>query len=525
MDPRARDVTHAGADGECIVDSASYDWQHGFQMPPWNELVIYEMHMATFPDNPCSKENLFAAATADLDHLADLGVNAVHILPMGEFPGDDSWGYNPAFPFAIESAYGRGADLKSFIDAAHSHGIAVIMDVVYNHFGQPDEGTWQFDPWIPQWEGQDMGGVYYYPDWRARTPWGAKNRPDYGRSEVRDFIRDNALMWLHEFRADGLRFDAVSFIRTVDGRDEAPGSPADLGSGWNLLKWIHDSIRSEIPWKLTIAEDLQNNSWVTKSTGEGGAGFASQWEAGFVHAIRDAVIAPFDEYRNLNAVAGSISFRYNGDPFQRVIYSESHDEAAHSNNKKRLVDAIAPGDAGGWHARKRSTLAMAVVMTSPGIPMIFQGQEINEWVPFGDRNRIDWTKLNTYRGIFLLHRDLIRLRRNWFNNTRGLGGQHVNVFHIGQDGVIAYHRWRDGGPGDDVVVILNFSVRTYTDYRIGLPREGQWHVRFNSDWTGYGPDFQDTPSFGPWAEGNGMHALGASGRLSLGPYTCLIISQ
>lgn len=526
MDPRARDVTHTGWDGACVINDPAFDWRHSFTMPPWNELVIYEMHLGTFPDNPAPHGGLFDAAIRELDYLRDLGINAIHLLPAAEFPVDSSWGYNPAFPFSVESAYGRPSDLKRFIDAAHALGIAVILDVVYNHFGPNDEGTWQFDPWTPYWDGEDMGGIYYYPDWRAKTPWGKKNRPDYGRREVREFLRDNALMWTHEFRADGLRFDAVNYIRTVDGREEAPESPASLGGwGWNLLRWINDEIRHSQSWKITIAEDMQGNAWITKGTPDGGAGFGSQWDAGFVHPVRRALTQAYDEDRNVWEIRDAIHNRYNGDAFQRVIYSESHDEAAHSNGKTRLVDAIKPGDAGGWHAKKRSTLGAALMLTVPGIPMICQGQEINEWIPFGDTNRMDWRKLDWFAGIHALYRDLIRLRRNWHNNTRGLRGQHVNVFHVGDDRMLAYHRWDAGGPGDDVIIVLNFSTRGYPDYRIGFPRPGPWWVRFNSDWNGYSPDFGNFRAYDTNADWGRYQDMPCSGTIGIGPYSAIILSQ
>jgi 1,4-alpha-glucan branching enzyme len=333
-------------------------------------------------------------------------------------------------------------------------------------------------------------------------------------------------MWTHEFRADGLRFDATNYIRTVDGREEAIDSPANLdGWGWNLLRWINDEVFRIQPWKITIAEDMQQNAAITRSTADGGAGFSSQWDAGFVHPIRRALIQVRDDDRNVWELRDAIYHLYNGDAFQRVIYTESHDEAAASNGKTRLVDAIAPGDAGGWYAKKRSTLGIALTLTAPGIPMICQGQEINEWIPFGDANRMDWRKLDWFAGINLLFRDLIRLRRNWFNNTRGLRGQHVNVFHTGDDRVLAYHRWDQGGPGDDVVVVLNFANRSYGEYRIGFPRPGPWWVRLNSDWNGFSPDFGNFNSYNTTANWGELQGMPCSGNIGIGPYSAIILSQ
>jgi len=527
IDPRALAVTNSVGNGVIVDDQ--YDWQHPFQAPPWNEMVVYEMHTRTFPDDPTNNETLFEElmSAENVSYLRELGINTLLILPTAEFAGDISWGYNPAHIYAIESSYGGPRKFKEFVDRAHGHGFAVLLDVVYNHFGPSDidHSVWQFDEWHEEWDGP-TGGIYFYNDWRARTPWGQKNRPDYGRGDVRRFIRDNALMWLQDYRVDGLRFDMTVYIRNVDGIDgDAPGDARNLGgSGWSLLQWINDDIDRSQPWKITMAEDLQGNPSVTKDTGAGGIGFDSQWDAFFVHPVRRALVALDDGERDMAAMRFAIEHRPNGSPWQRVIYTESHDEVAASNGKRRLPEDIHPGKADSWESKKRSTLGAAMVFTSAGIPMIFQGQEILEWIPFGD-DRMDWDKYDRFRGIYHLYRDLIRLRRNWFDNTRGLRGTNVNVFHAGDDKVVAFHRWDQGGAGDDVVVVLNFSSRTFPSYTIGFPRAGDWHVRFNSDWNGYSPDFGNTSSYDTTAGGHGMQSMPCSGHVGIGPYSAIILSQ
>ncbi|HEY7768345.1 alpha-amylase family glycosyl hydrolase, partial [Longimicrobium sp.] len=201
IDPRARQVTNSV--GNAIVVDPGFAWRvENFQAPPWDEVVVYQMHLATFPDAPVDGSDLFADVLSDenIRYLKELGVNTLLLLPTGEFPGDHSWGYNPAHIFAVESYYGGPHALKRFVDRAHEHGLAVWLDVVYNHFGPNDLSIWQFDGWFEHWNGGEMGGIYFYNDWRAHTPWGEKNRPDYGRGEVRSFICDNALMWLEEYR-------------------------------------------------------------------------------------------------------------------------------------------------------------------------------------------------------------------------------------------------------------------------------------------------------------------------------------
>ena len=325
-------------------------------------------------------------------------------MPPFEFAGDISWGYNPAHLFAIESAYGGPDAFKQFVREAHAHGIAVIVDVVYNHLGPSDLDLWRFDGWA---EG-DGGGIYFYNDERAVTPWGA-TRPDYGRGEVRTFLRDSAMTWLEEFRCDGLRFDATVHIRTVEGYPARPGSVA-LPDGWSFLAWINDEIRARQPWKITIAEDLEDDPILVTPTADGGAGFGAQWDAGFIRRVRPALEAADDAARDMKQVAAAIVGEGRGEALSRVIYTESHDEVA--NGLARVPEAITPGGADGWWAKKRAVLGSALVLTSPGIPMLFQGQELLE-DRLVRRRRVAsiGRRPSTNRGILRLHRDLIALRR------------------------------------------------------------------------------------------------------------------
>jgi 1,4-alpha-glucan branching enzyme len=196
-----------------------------------------------------------------------------------------------------------------------------------------------------------------------------------------------------------------------------------------------------------------------------------------------------------------------------------------------MPEKIHPGHADSWESKKRSTLAAALALTAPGIPMLFQGQEFLEWGTWSDNPAnnpnamLDWSKKQTFRGIFELYRRLVSLRRNRDGNTRGLTGQHVNVFHVNHGAkVVAYHRWMNGGPGDDVIVVANLANRAYDSYNIGLPRGGPWSLRFNSDWSGYDPGFSDK-GYDTAAEPGGNHGLPFNGNVALGPYGVIILSQ
>ena len=515
--PYASEVVNSS--GNAIIHDPTFDWTgDSFTMPPWNELVIYEMHVGTFNDIPGHGPGTFDAIIPKLPYLRDLGINTIEIMPVSEFSMDYSWGYNPSQPFSVESALGGPQGLYRFVKAAHAHEIAVLLDVVYNHCGPGDLDLWRFDGWS---DAEHEGGIYFYDHGRAQTPWGA-TRPDYGRREVRQYFHDNALFWLNKYRLDGLRFDSVVNIRNRNGKNN--DEVGDLADGWGFLQWINDEVRASQPWKLTIAEDLQNNEWITKETSAGGAGFNSQWDAGFVHPVRSTLIAASDSQRDMGALRDALYHRYNGDALQRVIYTESHDEVA--NGKSRVPEEIWPGNADSWYARKRSILGAAMVFTAPGIPMIFQGQEFLEDGYFQDTTPLDWTRLQAFHGIYLLYRDLIRLRRNWRDETRGLRGQHLHVHHVNDtDKVIAFHRWERGGPGDDVVVVANFADRRYISYTLGIPRSGRWRVRFNSDWQGYSDDFDNTPGYDTMADDGAMDNMPFQANVGVGPYSVLILSQ
>lgn len=516
-DPYAHEVTRS--DGDCIVvDPAAFSVGPHFRLPTLDNLVIYELHLGTYNDQPGGSPGNLQTAINRLPHLVELGVNAIQVMPLAEFPGAFSWGYNPSDIFAVESDYGGPRWFAAFVQAAHDHGLAVIVDVVYNHLGPNDLDLFQFDGWHEF----GMGGIYFYNDWRAWTPWGERNRPDYGRPEVRAFLRDNAVNWLESFGVDGLRWDMTVFIRTVRGDTGNPHE--ELFDGWRLMRGINGEVRVRWPEKICIAEDMRDDPMLTRSDLDGGAGFHAQWGAGFVHTVRDTVITGRDEDRSMTSLATAIVAGYDGDAFRRIIYTESHDEVA--NGKARVPYEIWPSNAGSWFSRKRSTLGAAVVFTAPGVPMLFQGQEFLEDEWFRDSDPLDWNKKAIFHGIFLLYRDLIRIRLGRDGGFGGLRGHGVNVFHINDgDKLIAYHRWDRGGPGDDVVVILNFANRRYDAYTLGFPRGGAWKVRFNSDWSGYSLDFGDQPGHDAVACTGSRDGLGFYGTVGIGPYTALILTQ
>jgi 1,4-alpha-glucan branching enzyme len=516
IDPRARRMTNSVGNG-IVYDPTAFDWgDHHFDTPHWDDLVIYELHVGTFSEGMHGEPGTLDGVRRRLPYLRQLGVGAIQLMPPYEFAGDRSWGYNPAFPFAVESTYGGPDELKELVKAAHAHGIAVILDVVYNHFGPSDLDLWRFDGWS---EG-DKGGIYFYQDERSSTPWG-ETRPDYGRQDVREFIRDNVLQWLDEFRVDGLRWDATAWISSISGAGH--GAPDAIPEGWRLMADINAEMAQRYPGRLMIAEDLRADRAITTPAAEGGAGFGAQWDGAFVHAVRAALTAVTDEDRDIGAVAAVVSAEPEA-ALARVIYTESHDEDA--NGSARVPEEIWPGYADSWASRKRASLGAAVVLTAPGIPMLFQGQELIEGRWFSDEDPVDWDLRHTRRGLLRLHADLIGLRRNQGGITAGLRGRGVQVHHVDPaNRLLAWHRWQQGGPRDDVVVVASFSVEPRTDERIGVPRTGRWRVRFNSDWDGYDPEFETVEALDAEAQPIPWDGMAQSIAVSVGPYSALVLSQ
>jgi 1,4-alpha-glucan branching enzyme len=234
--------------------------------------------------------------------------------------------------------------------------------------------------------------------------------------------------------------------------------------------------------------------------------------------LRRALDAIDDSYRHLGELSGMLERRYSGDAFRRVIYSDSHDSAA-NDGAARLSEEISPGNPGSLYSRRRSLLATAIVMTAPGVPMLLQGQEFLEGGSFTDWRALDWERAEKLSGIVEANKHLIALRRNLYGNSRGLIGQSFTITHLNEENkVMAYHRWDRGGPGDDVIVLMNLANKTYENYLINIPRDGTWKVRFNSDWKGYSPEFSGIGS-------KDVAAESGVAPVTIGPYSVLILSQ
>ncbi|MBC8785240.1 malto-oligosyltrehalose trehalohydrolase [Pseudomonas fluorescens] len=337
-----------------VVDPLAYQWRHpNWQGRPWHEAVIYELHVGV--------QGGYAAVEQQLPRLAELGVTAIELMPLAQFPGERNWGYDGVLPYAPHSSYGSPEQLKALIDSAHEHGLAVILDVVYNHFG-PDGN----------YLGQYAKGFFQEA---VHTPWGAGI--DFDRREVRDFFLDNALMWLLEYRFDGLRLDAVHAI-------DNPG----------FLKQLAHRVRQQVDsgrhvW-LVLENELNQASLLKHD-------FNAQWNDDFHNVLHVLLTGETDAYYSdfaanpTDKLARCLGegFIYQGHttrhghergepsgdlpPSAFVAFLQNHDQIGNRALGERLHQLCSP------QALKAAT---TLLLMSPMIPLMFMGDETNASEPF-----------------------------------------------------------------------------------------------------------------------------------------------
>ena len=440
-DPVSRSQPYGVHAPSQVVDPEAFVWSD----QDWKgvrlcDYIFYELHIGTF-----TGEGTFASAISKLAHLRDLGITAVELMPVGEFPGARNWGYDQVDLFAPHSAYGGAEGLKTFVDACHYEGLAVVLDVVYNHVGPEGNYLAEFGP--------------YYTD-QYRTPWGrAINFDGAGSDGVRRFVIDNALYWLTEYHIDGLRVDAIHGIFDF--------------SAHHILAELRDRFHREAAQlgreASIIAESDLNDVRVLNPHTTGGYAFDAQWLDEFHHAVRTyvtganrAYLAGFGELRHIKKAitegfvhdGGYSAFRrrHFGTssrdlPGQRfVAFIQNHDQIANTSQGARLSHLI---------PMEQYKIAVALLLCSPCLPLLFMGEEFAEANPFlyftshgdpglarlvsegrwkefeeftiaGDfvdpqspeafeRSKISWNLLHEprHRAVLDFYRQLIELRKHW----------------------------------------------------------------------------------------------------------------
>ena len=382
------------------------------------------------------------------------------LMPITEFDYYQSWGYNPIHHWGPELSYGAPDDLKYVVDTLHHNGIAVLTDIVYNHFSPTGNFLWQYD-----------GSQAYFNIPDVQTPWGSQAA--FGKDPVRDYFADNVLYWLGEYHVDGFRMDATRYMR--DNYIFPGGQPA----GWSLMQRINWNIFNRRADALSIAEELPNEPMITTPSASGGAGFNSQWHMAFRDSVRQATFDAAFGNPNMGAIANAINDGAYPSKTALVRYIESHDEAAQG----RLAPLIDSNDHYSVWVKGRSKLAQGLTLLAPGIPMFLQGGEWLEDTAFGSNlaNRIDWAKAGNRAPIVQFFHDCIQVRRHNCGFRSDAGYQ---VHHIDDTAnVLAFHRWCTNG--NDLIVVANYSNSDLYNYRVGLPQAGTWYEILNSQSAAY----------------------------------------
>ncbi len=474
-DARARALDPSDNLNSIIVDPFGYAWvTNDFVTPALDDLIIYQLHVGTFagrndPMGATPFPSRYVDVAARAGHLGELGVTAVMLNPITEFPGDLSAGYNPITAWAPEWKYGSPDDFKAMVDALHAEGIAVLLDVVWNHFSFDDNYLWFYD-----------GSQIYFDTPQVDTPWGAQ--ADFDADEVRDYYAHSAHLWLDEYRVDGFRMDATAYM-TI---------PPQEAAGWSLMQRLNDEVDNRWIDKIVIAEQLPDDPWITRPTSLGGAGFDSQYFDAFTDRLReellDAAFGDPEMWKIRDIINGGGTYL---DGSSVTTYLELHDEAWPTSGGGRIVKAIDPTfPHDDEYAKGRTKLAQGLVLFAPGVPAMLQGAEWLEDTDFGTDtgNRIDWSKKTTYADVFRFFQDAIALRRSESAFRASAAWQ---VFHLNESGnVLAFRRFDGEGA---FVVVVNVSNTDFASYRVGVPSPGDWAERLNSEAATYGGDGPENP--------------------------------
>jgi len=460
-------------------------------------LAIYEVHLGSWRRGDGNRMLSYRELAEQLvDYVREMGFTHIELLPVMEYPLDESWGYQTVGYFAPTSRHGTPQDFMYFVDYCHQHGIGVILDWVPAHFPSDAHGLAYFD------------GTHLYehddPRLREHPDWGTRIF-NYGRSEVRNFLLNSALFWLEKYHADGLRVDAVASMLYLDySRKPGQWIPNRYGGNENLeaidlIKRFNELAHQEHPGVLTIAEESTAWPAVSRPTHLGGLGFSLKWNMGWMHDIlvyfsKEAIHRKY-HHHNLTF---SLLYAFT----ENFVLVLSHDEVVHG---KRALLAKMPGDVWQQFANLRSLYAFQ--MTHPGKKMLFMGGEIGQWNEWNSQQSLDWNLLDyiPHQQVRRLVADLNHLYQaepSLYEVDFEWQGFEWIDFHDTDNSVVAYQR-RARDPNNHVVVVCNFTPVPRERYHIGVPASCFYREVLNTDAAQYGgsgttnsPGRQATPM--PW---------------------------
>ncbi len=523
-----------GIDGASqVMDHSRFEWHdNDWRGVPLERMIIYEIHVGTF-----TPEGTFRAIIPRLEDLRSLGITAIELMPLAQFPGERNWGYDGAYPYAVQNSYGGPEGLRELVDAAHTSGLAVILDAVYNHIGSEGSHLSDFGPYFTS---------------KYNIMWGrAFNFDDAGSDEVKNLFIENALSWFRDWHIDGLRLDASDAIKDTSAKhfleelaERTEGLSDEHGRKYYLM-----------------AETDLNDARLIRPRHLGGYGIDAQWCDDFHHALHTLLTGEtrgyYIDFGTIEDMAHALRYGYvyrwkyslyrkrrHGSPVhdrpshQFVVFSQNHDQVGNRGGSQRLVEIA------GFEAAK---VAAAVVLLSPRVPLIFMGEEYAETSPFfffaehknpamiagawkgrkqtlehfgwdGDppdpqsadtfrQSKLDWDKRHGGRHKTMLefYRTLLDLRAAVPAITN-LSSDTLEAFGSEEDRLLVFRRWHDSS---HVCCVINFSDADVTLHS-ELP-QGGWKKILDSASDKWGGPGSEAPE-----------NLGAGSQITLRPTSIVV---
>lgn len=481
-DPYARRCEHPPNTASVVWDD-DYQWtddkwmqkreKHNALNAPYS---VYEVHLGSWKRQ--IEENRFLSYTELADELVayvkDMNFTHVELMPIMEFPYDPSWGYQLTGYFAPTSRFGYPEEFKLLVDKLHQNDIGIILDWVPSHFPEDAHGLGFFDGSCLYEHPDKRKG--YHPDWKSLIF-------NYGRNEVKSFLISNAIFWLDQYHADGLRVDAVASMLFLDySRDEGEWEPNQFGGRENLdaiafMKEMNEAVYSSFPDVQTIAEESTSFPMVSKPTFIGGLGFGMKWMMGWMHdTLQYFAKEPIYRKHHQNDLTFSMTYAFT----ENFMLPLSHDEVVYG---KHSILGRMPGDE--WQRFANLRLLYSYMFTHPGAKLLFQGAEFGQSSEWNFQESLDWHLLEykPHLGVQSLIKDLNKLYKKepaLYDKQFSAEGFEWIDYNDSENSVLTYIRKADN-PENNLIIACNMTPVPRENYRIGLPSKGVLKEIFNSD--------------------------------------------
>ncbi|KAB8152954.1 1,4-alpha-glucan branching protein GlgB [Kordia sp. TARA_039_SRF] len=481
-DPYARRCEHPPKTAS-IVWNADHDWKdtdwmakrkkHNALDAPFS---VYEVHLGSWKKK--MEENRFLSYTEMADELVDyvkeMNFTHVELMPVMEYPYDPSWGYQLTGYFAPTSRFGYPEEFKLLVDKLHQNDIGIILDWVPSHFPEDAHGLGFFDG-THLYEHPDRRKGYH-PDWKSLIF-------NYGRNEVKSFLISNAIFWLEQYHADGLRVDAVASMLFLDySRNDGEWEPNQFGGRENLeaiafMREMNEAVYQMFPDVQTIAEESTSFPMVSRPASIGGLGFGMKWMMGWMHdTLQYFAKEPIYRKHHQNDLTFSMTYAFT----ENFMLPLSHDEVVYG---KHSILGRMPGDE--WQRFANLRLLYSYMFTHPGANLLFQGAEFGQSGEWNFQQSLDWHLLqyDVHKGVQTLIKDLNTLYKSepalHEKQFTAEGFEWID-YNDAENSVLVYIR-KGKKPENDVIIACNMTPIPREDYRVGLPKKGILNEIFNSD--------------------------------------------